>query len=349
MSNINGQKIAFRIADNEEVKTDSKDEAKICPRGAQVLRPQEETKIHPKEDVLLSSTSVFPGRKELPSMRKHIASPALVPAGSLEWIKEKKQRDQKLTGCPAHLWLIHGNLYDLRKWMSSHPGGKQWLQWTQGTDCTVHFETHHINMGRARKVLKKFLVGPAPRPGAASAYAWGDDDLYSTLREAVHKVVKAKGGSNATPLMYALCTAGVLGWLASFVALCRYRTFKWAAVSGYFSFVMFGIGHNFFHQRNSWWRFCTDVTCFGSHDWRVSHAQSHHLYPNLDMDLEASALEPLVSFMRNRPTNHPLVYAYWHLLNFFIPITQLGDAWRRILTRSSPLLPENLLAPAQVP
>lgn len=41
---------------------------------------------------------------------------------------------------------------------------------------------------------------------------------------------------------------------------------------------MYGVGHNFFHQRDQWLRFAFDLTAFWSEEWRVSHAISHHIY-----------------------------------------------------------------------
>ena len=301
------------------------------------------------------------GRGELPSMREHVRTGGLVPAGSLEWIAEKKARDQALTGCPPHLHLIRGELYDLREWgkgeggeFSGHPGGAEWLAWTQGTDCTVHFETHHMNMPKVRAVLRRFKVGAdkgvpsLSNPTGASAYVWREGDLYDTLRTAAHAAVAAGGGSNATVLMVALSAASLALWAHAFYRLCAEQTLWRAAVAGYFCFVLFGIGHNFFHQANNVWRFAADFTPFGSHDWRVSHAQSHHLYPNLDIDIEASGLEPLVSFMRNVPTNSAFVYGYWHVVAFLVGPVQTLELWWRIASRRSARRAEHLIVPAQL-
>ena len=64
-------------------------------------------------------------------------------AGSpYDWLVEKAARDQELTGCPPHLHLIHGRLYDLTKFADRHPGGREWLDWwvrtgTRGGCCLV--------------------------------------------------------------------------------------------------------------------------------------------------------------------------------------------------------------------
>ena len=82
---------------------------------------------------------------------------------------------------------------------------------------------------------------------------------------------------------------------------------------------------------------------FSSDDWRASHAISHHLYPNLDTDLEASGLEPFVTFLRNRPTNPLAVYLYWWPLNLLIPLQQLLDQWRRYAMRRLRPKPEDFI------
>jgi hypothetical protein len=47
---------------------------------------------------------------------------------------------------------------------------------------------------------------------------------------------------------------------------------------------LMGVGHNFFHQRDSPWMYCFDLTLFSSYHWRITHAMSHHTYPNLEID-----------------------------------------------------------------
>ena len=46
-----------------------------------------------------------------------------------------------------------------------------------------------------------------------------------------------------------------------------------------------GTGHNFFHQRNNWRAHYFDLSLFSTRYWRVSHALSHHLFPNTLLDL----------------------------------------------------------------
>ena len=41
--------------------------------------------------------------------------------------------------------------------------------------------------------------------------------------------------------------------------------------------------HNFFHLKENWRKFYFDLSLLSSYEWRVSHALSHHLYPNTIM------------------------------------------------------------------
>ena len=44
-----------------------------------------------------------------------------------------------------------------------------------------------------------------------------------------------------------------------------------------------------------------DLTFAGHHQWRISHAISHHGFANLDMDIELSQLEPFGTYIRSQP------------------------------------------------
>ena len=42
------------------------------------------------------------------------------------------------------IWWIHGNGYDLTKFVERHPGGKEAILLGRGRDCTALFESYHI-------------------------------------------------------------------------------------------------------------------------------------------------------------------------------------------------------------
>jgi len=284
-------------------------------------------------------------------MRKHITHFSLFPSGSADWVEDRVARDGSVGHVPSHLWLIGGTLYDLSTYLDAHPGGRFWLEVTRGTDCTDAFEVHHINMTRALSVLGRFAVGHQPKQlvGATASYVWSDQGFYRTTRRKVREVLRERGvATGPTNLMKFLTCVAVLLFAVLFAGTCKTGSVVFATGCGYSIFVLMGIGHNFFHQRDTPWRFLFDFSLYSSTDWRVSHAISHHLYPNLDLDLEASALEPFVSFMRNRPTNSWLVYFYWWPLNWVIPVQQAIDHWWRIFTGRSVARPEDAIVIVEV-
>jgi cytochrome b involved in lipid metabolism len=42
------------------------------------------------------------------------------------------------------IWWIHGNGYDLSRFVERHPGGKEAILLGRGRDCTALFESYHI-------------------------------------------------------------------------------------------------------------------------------------------------------------------------------------------------------------
>ena len=43
-----------------------------------------------------------------------------------------------------NIWWIHGNGYDLTKFVERHPGGQEAILLGRGRDCTALFESYHI-------------------------------------------------------------------------------------------------------------------------------------------------------------------------------------------------------------
>jgi len=128
----------------------------------------------------------------------------------------------------------------------------------------------------------RYLVGELPpdKRHAAAAYTWEEGGFYRTLKEKVHKRFLAEGGGWGPTLgMHALSLAILVLWVSAFAQVVRTGSWKYAVLAGFLLHVIFGVGHNFFHQRDSPWRYVFDLGIFPHRLWRVSHAISHHLYP----------------------------------------------------------------------
>ena len=62
-------------------------------------------------------------------------------------------------------------------------------------------------------------------------------------------------------------------------------------------------------------RYTFDLTFFSSHHWRITHAISHHIYSNLELDTEVSSVEPFLYFLSNKPYGTPgVVHVMLHVL-----------------------------------
>jgi fatty acid desaturase len=90
---------------------------------------------------------------------------------------------------------------------------------------------------------------------------------------------------------------------------------------------MVGIGHNFIHHRDNIFKYFHCATGFTHNEWQIMHCISHHIYPNLELDYEAAALEPLGYFLRNSPENkwytEPIIvfsFVFLQPLNFLLKI-----------------------------
>jgi cytochrome b involved in lipid metabolism len=56
--------------------------------------------------------------------------------------------------------IISGNVYDLTKWISSHPGGRSAITGICGRDGTSSFNGRHRGDGGPASVLTRYLLGP---------------------------------------------------------------------------------------------------------------------------------------------------------------------------------------------
>merc|ERR1719163_881692 len=59
-----------------------------------------------------------------------------------------------------------------------------------------------------------------------------------------------------------------------------------ALLAGFTLQTFHGIGHDRLHMKDNWWMYAYDFCGWKHHRHRVSHALSHHLFPNTAMDLE---------------------------------------------------------------
>lgn len=82
------------------------------------------------------------------------AAPAATPSG---YTLADVQAHAKKSDC----WTaIDGNVYDVTKWISQHPGGAQAIESLCGIDGSSAFDGQHGGQARPARELKGFLLGP---------------------------------------------------------------------------------------------------------------------------------------------------------------------------------------------
>jgi hypothetical protein len=214
-------------------------------------------------------------------------------------------------------WRVHDNLYDLSEF--NHPGGRDWIDFTRGNDITELFESSHPNMDAVRPILKKYLVGPTNEPRNSGAFTFKSDGFYLTFRKRAWDVLKSVGTGPSLQMLFAhdsmlsvfllLCVATMNPYCSDLVWLAT------AVAAGFALQCLITCAHNFFHMRATWRMYTWDLSPYSSYEWRISHAYSHHTFPNTAYDLESTLFEPFVfhyprakSFLRLLVT--PIVIAF---------------------------------------
>ena len=69
--------------------------------------------------------------------------------------------DVRANATPTKCWsAIDGNVYDLTRWISSHPGGSSPIRFLCGIDGTNAFKAQHANQSNPMARLASYLLGP---------------------------------------------------------------------------------------------------------------------------------------------------------------------------------------------
>jgi cytochrome b involved in lipid metabolism len=102
-----------------------------------------------------ASATVAPTSPAAPSVRPSATvAPSVAPASyTMAQVKANKSA--------AKCWsVINGDVYDLTKWISAHPGGAGAILSLCGTDGTQDFIAMHRNQSKPESRLSAFLLGP---------------------------------------------------------------------------------------------------------------------------------------------------------------------------------------------
>ncbi|XP_018322158.1 cytochrome b5-related protein-like isoform X2 [Agrilus planipennis] len=176
------------------------------------------------------------------------------------WMEGKKIDDDY-----RDLWRIHDGLYDLSSFVKSHPGGSDWLEWTQGTDITEAFEAHHIYTG-PQKLLQKFFVKKATTPRDAP-FHFKEDGFYKTIKREVREALK---DIPKWPAMLSNLYADFLltGYLVCAVLSAAWNNYWIATLAGLFLGLVTIASHNYIHRKANFRMYYLN---FSTMSWRMVH------------------------------------------------------------------------------
>ena len=290
------------------------------------------------------------------------------------WIMEKGEQDQQRLKFSSEEWVVHNKVYDLRSYMDKHPGGRAFLELTQGMDVTVLFESHHVDGPKVEAVLKKFYVRDCKPPPTAAGngghggrrakkitattaaseqhqeeapceedFSYKQGDFFQTFKR---KAATALAGRAHGPTlgMRVIVWAVLLSWLASFVGCCLSSSYLPPLLAGFLLHVLIGIGHNGMHTGTTWWKYLMDLSLFSSKEWTISHCISHHHYPNTKVDFEIAAIEPFIFSLYSAQRNSPFLPLYfWFILSILGWYEWIARFLSVAVWRLQPLYWENLL------
>lgn len=225
------------------------------------------------------------------------------------WLEGKRVDDGV-----GDLWRVHDRIYDLTPFIKNHPGGQEWLILTKGTDITEAFEAHHIK-GQAEYILEKYYVKEADTP-RISPFTFKDDGFYRTLKRKIKKeLTKVPTTTKYKTKIIAdvlFCTYLVFAVLA-----CELEKYSLGFFAGFLLTLLTNVAHNFIHRKNNFRMYYMDLSMMLSREFRISHALSHHLYPNTVKDMEITAFEPNIYFFPKPKPNSNKYFPWIYMLVLF--------------------------------
>ena len=281
------------------------------------------------------------GFQKYPTLRNHPLKTAAL------WL-----RGRIIDGGYDRLWRVGDKLYDLSDFTKVHPGGREWLEITRGTDITEAFHSSHLSP-HVHGVLAKYYVKPAQSP-RNSPYTFEPDGFYLTLKERVHKHLSSKVTREEIKTVHRRVAAFqdrfVFIFLILLMATARTESYLIAALTGVVLLLNMNCSHNYYHKKDNWRMYCFDLSLLSSYEWRITHAISHHTYTNTVWDFELAFFEPYADF-RVRSKNIGLRYLSASTLFFLSEFFFFIEVLKRIITvlmGYQKLRPENLLPLAEL-
>lgn len=87
-------------------------------------------------------------------------TPVVTPTPTATTIKYTMDLVRQNNSASSCWSVISENVYDLTKWINSHPGGSSAIRSLCGVDGTASYRSQHANQARPEQRLESFLLGP---------------------------------------------------------------------------------------------------------------------------------------------------------------------------------------------
>ena len=103
-----------------------------------------------------ATPSQAPSVSATPSPSKSATPSASASSGLTKLTLEEVMKHASSTSCWS---IVYGNVFDLTKWITKHPGGAEKIRAICGKDGTTSFERQHTGDGSAANQLSSYFIG----------------------------------------------------------------------------------------------------------------------------------------------------------------------------------------------
>ncbi|KAG7177096.1 Cytochrome b5-related protein-like 1 [Homarus americanus] len=253
-----------------------------------------------KDGKTLTDKREVPG--STPNFRHYPTDRDVLLKSSHRWINGKRTDDDV-----GPYWRVHDKLYDLTGFVDKHPGGRDWILASRGTDITELFEISHLT-SLPLQYLRQYYVREASSP-RNSPYTFHSNGFFKRFRERDSLAVS---------------------FLLLMVAAASWDSLPLALMAGVFLAATGNCAHNFTHQRDTWRLYYLDLTLLSSYEFRIIHIMSHHGYPNTYYDFEVAVLEPFWTFLPKPNKNWIQRYGSYILDPILLPLALFSEGLKRL-------------------
>jgi len=254
-------------------------------------------------------------------------------------------KHNKLDDC----WVVvHGKVYDVTKWVPSHPGGRIILNGA-GREATALFESYHPEW--VHNKLPAFQIGELEKFNPY--YTWDKSKFYTTVKQRVAEVIKQEKLNQDSKMMYFKTFLIFLGWFVFYyLSMIKGYTLAAFAFGLIHSHLGISISHDGCHgsySKNSFLSYlasCTlDLMGGSSLVWCMQHNIGHHPNSNRNGDKNIDEFDqfdpdvrsgfPIMRFNPHQPwaPHHRYQHIYIFLLYSIVgPRWYVSDV-RAVLSR----------------